>query len=367
MIINVNPRGGMMPPPDFQCDGWRFVFDRWDGQRVQSVSEALAFYDPIVSQLTQRRRTVVLVLNQQSWGDGGVTPWAGGQPWDVYASEFGAMAAQVAQRWGANVRYQIGNEHDIVGESSIYWRPEAYATVLRAAVNAIRGVARDAVIYSHGHASSAAGVVRYWRAVVNAYGSTPPISAVAVHPYGQYVGAVPAISTGWFGDLAQYWRTVETIGAPLVVTEIGVSEPNGFPEREWAAIAAYMRSVHGFLSGRAALIAWFAWHDGMRGAGIVDVNSRPKRPIYDTFTSLQSSTPANSVTVAVAAANVRELPTTGSAPIAQARRGEWLAIAADAQQHWQALATAIGYSEQWMAVQIGGRVGFIRADLVTRS
>lgn len=361
MLINVNPRGGFVPPTDLPCEGWRFVFDRWDGQRVQSIDETLDYYQPIVSQLAQQGRTIVLVLNQQSWGDGGVTPWAGGQAWEAYALEFASMASRVALRWGASVRYQIGNEHDIRGESSIYWTSQQYGLVLRAAIEAIRGVDQSAIVYSHGHASAAEDVVRYWREVEQVLGDAR-VDAVALHPYGQYLRAVPPISTGWFGDLRDYWRVVERIGRPLVVTEIGVSEPSGFAPREWPAIASYMREVESFLRERAQLTVWFAWHDGMRGAGIVDGSGQPKQPIYQTFVDLNSV--GDSWLVTVPLANVRELPTISSPVIAQARRGERLTRADAAQQHWDALAAELAYPERWLTVRVFNRVGFIRGDLV---
>lgn len=370
--INVNLRGVYNISSNFQTQAVRFVLDRFDGKQVNSLTDTINnHYQPFVDNYLQRGIKPIVVINQQTWGDGGQVPWPPYQStsWEKYAREFGNVCGIIARRWRDTVIYQIGNEHDIRGESSVFWEPQHYALVLREAVKGIRQEAPNAVIYSHGHAGSAHKVLTYWRAVEQTY-NKPDINAIAVHPYGQYLTAQPPpIRTGWFGNLRDYWATVSRLDRPLVVTEIGVSEPHGFSAEEHVHIANYMRQTYEWLSSRTDMYVWFAWSTHMRGAGIVDHNNQPLQPTYNTFLSLvneqSNAAPTGSAyEVVVARANLRQFPTVNSQLVGQATRGQVLKSDKTAQEQWEALRTTMRYPETWYAVTLGNGIGFIRSDLV---
>ena len=376
--INVNIRGGFYPQPStLKGTGVvRFVFQRWDGARIQSVEETIAYYIPHIRLWHDHGYTVLLVLNQQSSGDGETVFW---QPYanttiTEYCERFASMCSKVTRAFiGLNIAYQIFNEGDIKGESSIYLEPHQYAYILKSAVTAIRAVENTAVIISQGHASSATLVLRYWQQVVAAYGSYPNINAVSLHPYGQYpYPTKPQISTGWFGKIQDYLRVVSLINYPIWITEIGVSEEGGFPPEQYPTIAKYMQDMYDVfdksLTPRVTHFIWFAYSDQMRGAGIVTNNFVVKQPIYDTFMGLSTgvtvpplppSTDKRYVTTRNTV-NVRAGRSIKEPIVGGVAKGVKLELVDS-----QCVATAfIGRGDEWLAVRFEGVKGYIRADLV---
>lgn len=128
-MVNINQRANLLP--DLRqwvndLDGVRDVVRRWDGQRMTSYQETIAFYRPTVQLCTELRMRYIAILDQQWEGDGGYEdgrqpPWwdSNAISWNEYAMRLTESCAMLATAWrGLNVVYQVWNEQDKE------WHPE---------------------------------------------------------------------------------------------------------------------------------------------------------------------------------------------------------------------------------------------------
>lgn len=360
--INLNPRAPSgMPANVSELSGSRYVRMVFsvDASR-QTLPEAFAFYDSVIGAYNANDTAVILIINQETqWGNG---PWDHGN-WALYASGLATTCAQIAEHYkAANVVYQLWNEGDIKGMSSVYVAPSDFALVIKACVPVLARHSKQVIM--GGLASGAGDAINYVRLLEAHYGGKLPFTALAVHPYGQYVGSQPPpIPTGWFGRLPDALKLYTQMGYDLWVTEFGVSEDGGFPPNTWRAIADYMLvCVNTFKQyPRVKVAIWFAWSDIMRGAGIVDTNNQPKQPIYAQYQmQADGSTPipptpptqAGDLRVIAAALNIRNGPGTNFAVIARVNAGDTLtALEGDACRD-----SKVGKQDQWLNVRTASGV-----------
>lgn len=368
----------------------RFVFQA--GSEFETVEDAFRVYDPIIESCFQQGIKALLILGAETLGNGGYgpgrtkqPPQVGGVSYEEFAVDFADACRKIAVRYGEKAVYQIWNEGDVQGgESSTYYPPAEYGVLLRACVREIKAVSPRAIVISQGHATGGGNVRRYWAEVVRA--GTTGVDAIAVHPYGQYVGSTPEIDTAWFpesgtGRFGDYLSHIRSIGLPIWITEIGVSEHRGFPAEQYPRIAAFMVAMWRYLrdEGVAAFV-WFAYHNG-RGAGLVDDQNVPKPHVFDAFRMLPNVERQHDLTPiappqpvmmagrlmigAGGIVNVRQLPSTRAAVVAKVADGDILVRDMAVQKVWDDIAPSIGIKEQWYAVRISsGKTGFIRHDLV---
>ena len=131
--INLNPRHPVGQPNDLnalQGVKWARIVFQASAAR-QSIDEAFGFYDPIVDKYNAIGMKTLMVINQEMfWGHG---PWDHGD-WDRYARDFAEATSKVVAHYkGKGVAYEIWNEGDIRGHSSVYVPPNEFAKVLNAA------------------------------------------------------------------------------------------------------------------------------------------------------------------------------------------------------------------------------------------
>jgi hypothetical protein len=287
--INLNPEHPAGQPSDpAALDGLKWVRVVFKiGAARRTLDQALSHYDALVARYNARGIKVLFVLNQETfWGN---APWDSGD-WLRYAVDFAAEAGMIAQFFaGRGVGWEIWNEGDLRGESSVFVTPSDYAKVLRAVAPAVK--ARDAsapVIVGGLAGGDEAG---YLAQVRDALGAPLPVDGIGFHPYAHYP---PNFATkpewgGWFGELAPKLAALTSRfpGVPVWITEIGVSEHIPFPPEQYPMVIRHIEGIQALVSGRFAIsipvVIWFAWSDGMRNAGIVDNNNQPKQPLYDRF------------------------------------------------------------------------------------
>ncbi len=299
--INLNPRHPVGQPAnmlDLLAVRWaRIVFKA--AAASQSVEDAFKFYDVQINRYNQANMRTLMIVNQETfWGNG---PWDNGD-WDLYAREFGTVCGQIAAHYrGKGVAYEIWNEGDIKGPSSVYVPPDQFAKVLDAAASAIKAADPDALITFGGLASSAVQAAAYVKQTRSALNGRLPVDSISIHPYGQWTpnfDGKPAWG-GWFGRLDEYLQTLVNAvpNIPFWITEIGISEEINFPPEQYPMVVKYMDGIYDLVTKRFAanidLVVWFAWSDAMRQAGIVDGNNRPKTVIYKKFFDIARATQFN--------------------------------------------------------------------------
>lgn len=305
--INLNPRHPVGRPTDINAlrgVKWgRIVFSAAASR--ETIQQAFNVYDHQVNQYKSIGMNTLMVLNQETfWGHG---PWDNGN-WDRYAREFAAAITPIVERYrGKGVAYQIWNEGDIRGHSSIFVAAPDFAKVLRDAYAAIKATDPSAIVVHGGLASGAGDAVKYIADIRAALGGKLPVDAIGIHPYGQWTpnfGGEPGWG-GWHGKLQDYmWHLNRGMprNVPLWITEVGISENVVFPSSQYPMVVKYLEGLNQFLrsnyGSRVPVMMWFAWSDIMRQAGICDYNNNPKRPVYDKFFEL-------------AALSDTELPATG--------------------------------------------------------
>jgi len=295
--MNLNPRHSVGQPQDaktLQGIQWvRLVF-QISAAEFQSVEEAFEFYDPIISSYRQVGARPLLILNQETfWGNG---PWDHGG-WDSYARDFGKLVGKIAAHYvGQEAAYEIWNEGDIKGESSVYVSPSDFAPVLELASASIKAQDPAALVVFGGLASGTESGIKYVEQVSRALHGALPVDAIGIHPYGHWPPAGrPDIPTGWFAPLdAALQRYASAFaGTPIWITEIGISEPGQIKEKHWTLVADYMEGVFHLTQKhfvrQIPVVIWFAWSDIMRDAGIVDLEGKRKGSIFDRFFALALS------------------------------------------------------------------------------
>jgi murein DD-endopeptidase MepM/ murein hydrolase activator NlpD len=298
--INLNPQDPSSRPADaseLQGLQWvRLVF-QCAAAEYPDLTTAFDFYDDFIQRYNAAGVRCLLILNQETfWGHG---PWHHGD-WPAYAEGFAEQAGQIAAHYrGKNVAYQIWNEGDTHGASSIHVAPNEFAPVLEKATAAIKAADPDAAVVLGGLASGTETAIRYVKDLREALGGELPMDAIAVHPYGHWPpSGQPTIPTGWFAPLEPALGRYcdEFAGKPIWVTEIGISEPGGIAPDHWPKVADFMAETCTLIQERYTsaipVLIWFAWSDAMRGAGIVDRDGHPKQPIYEKFFEMARTLPA---------------------------------------------------------------------------
>lgn len=290
--INLNPRHPVGQPAninDLQSVRWaRIVFQAAAAR--QSVEQAFNFYDPLIDRYNQIGMRTLLVLNQETfWGNG---PWDNGD-WDRYAREFGVVCGQIAAHYrGKGVAYEIWNEGDIKGPSSVFVPPREFAKVLDAASGAIKNIDSNSLVAFGGLAAGAQAAVSYVKDVRTALSGRLPVDAIGVHPYGQWTPNFASKPEwgGWFGKLEDHLGTIVNAfpNIPVWLTEIGISEEIPFPQEQYPMVAKYMQGIYDLVRtsrfySNVTMVVWFAWSDVMRNAGIVNSSNNPKTRVYNKF------------------------------------------------------------------------------------
>ncbi|MCL4251109.1 MAG: C39 family peptidase [Anaerolineae bacterium] len=287
--ININPRHPSGQPNDATALAgvkWvRAVFSV-DAARV-SLDDAFRTYDDLVTRYNNIGAKVLFVLNQETfWGHG---PWDHGD-YDRYAREFAERCGQIAAHYkGRGVAWEIWNEGDLKGGSSVFVAADDFAKVLKAVSAAIRAADSKAPIIFGGLAGD--DTLNYLKSVRKALNNNLPVDAVGIHPYGQWppnFSGKPAWG-GWFGLLSPGLQNMINAfpGVEFWITEIGVSEHIPYPKEQYPMVIKYMEGIQELIAKRFRKaipnVIWFAWSDGMRNAGIVDTNNQPKQDIYQAF------------------------------------------------------------------------------------
>jgi murein DD-endopeptidase MepM/ murein hydrolase activator NlpD len=365
--INLNPQHPMGQPADvatLQGLQWvRLVFQR-AAAHYPNLDTAFEFYDPVIDSYNAAGIGCILILNQETfWGQ---APWYHGN-WSLYADEFADQAGQIAAHYqGRNVAFQVWNEEDQYGPSSIFVPAADFARVLERAGAAIRAANPEVKIVLGGLSSGTESAIRYVKDVRTALGGSLPVDAIGVHPYGHWPpSGQPTIPTGWFGALepalARYCDAF--VGTPIWITEIGVSEPGGIGSEHWPSVAAYLEETFTLIQGHYAsavpVVVWFAWSDVIRGAGLVDVNGNPKQPIYDRFFQVVRAPFAEELLAVTPPATdltptdfllVREGPGTNYDIITTVGPGDRLRVV----EAWETAWAKLGKTGEWINLQPPG-------------
>lgn len=296
--FNYDARSGFIPDfaswkgkLDFVC----VEFNNTIGQTVPPLQESIDFYLDLVRRASAANITTIVRFTHQTYGNGKAVPWEPWKTsswenyWELYALACCAIAEAFRKHPGLLWMAQFGNEPDINGHSAVPMTAPQYAAGLRATLPRFKATAPSIPMITAGFANGPVGQADYWRAVKRAYPQANDyIDYVGCHLYGRYDGAVPAISTQWFPDMS-FSQALAVVAReakkPLLLTEIGVSEEQGFPPSEYPAIANYMQRV--FTSARAhpyvAGLSWWSYSE-MRGGGIIDGAGNPKPHIHEAFT-----------------------------------------------------------------------------------
>ena len=302
--INLNPRHPLGQPADAsELLGLTWARVVYEAASVhQSVEQAFGFYDPLVSKYEGAGVRLLMVLNQQThWGN---APWtiaeADGDDWNQYAQDFAGVAGQIAAHYrGRGVAYEIWNEGDLHGDSSVFVPGQQFAGVLSAAAAAIKAADPEATVVMGGLAAAPNLAVAYVSEVQGALGGNLPVDAIGAHPYGKWPPNFrqrPGWG-GWFGALNPHLKLFADNfpNAPIWITEVGISEHVPFPPEQWPMVIDYMRGVFNLVqksySRRIPVVIWFAWSDAMRNAGLVDFGGVPKGEVYQTFFELARAEP----------------------------------------------------------------------------
>lgn len=351
----------------------------------EALEKAFAHYDPLVASYAQVGVQTLLVLNQESFA--GNAPWlpASDGDWNAFATNFAEFAGHIAAHYqGKDVAYEIWNEGDVKphpGTASVFIEPEKFALVLNRVAEKIREQAPDSLTVLGGLATGAGAAIQYVKTIRDTLGGNLPVDVIGIHPYGQIPpSGEPDIPTGWFGrldeDTLSLW-TQELPNQKFWITEIGVSEPTPIPQEFYLAIADYMQEVCSLVqikySDAVPAIIWFAWSDTMRNAGIVDVNSERKQPIYNRFFQIVNTpifipvppprTPTDLFVTPTTELNVREGPSTEHDIITTVRVGDRLEVL---ENDLVAARAKLGRRGEWIHIRTpGGIDGFSAAWFLT--
>jgi murein DD-endopeptidase MepM/ murein hydrolase activator NlpD len=334
--------------------------------KFRDLDSAFAAYDPLIDQYHQLGIRTLLVLNQETfWGQG---PWD--RPslatWQAYAQGFADQVREIATHYrGKDVAYQIWNESDIKGKSSVFVPPDFFAPVLERVATAIREQDDEAAIVLGGLASGPEPTVAYIEQLRTALGGDLPVDAIGLHPYGRWPTTKPNIPTGWFDHLEPMLNAVIKAAArtPVWITEIGVSEDDEIDPAYWPAIADYVEEtltlVQRHYARHVPVVMWFGWSDWMRNAGIVDHGGNPKQPIYDRFFDVihapidEEEEPApiipgaTELTSTADGLRVREGPGTTFDILTHVDRGDRL----QTREPWEAAWAKLGQPAKWIQIQ----------------
>lgn len=408
--INAHPQatnGRPAQPGQLQGVKWaRMVFNLWSAVDFNDPNEpkrnlfnndlnqAFKHYDALIAAYNAVGVRTLLVLNQETFsGVGGAAPWppfgdGSDQSWATYADGFGQICGQIAAHYkGQGVAYEIWNEGDFQGGSSVFVPAHQFAGVLNKAASAIKANDPTATRVFGGLFAPPEQSVQYVKDVRAALSGNLPVEAVGVHPYGKYPPPFKSLEDvrarlqgGWFGDLDGHMAVVTQgiADRPLWITEIGLSEEFPTPQNEWPEAVRYMDGSVSLIrkkyAKRVPVLIWFAWSDALRNAGIVDGSGNAKGPIFEKFFQLaQASAPTpGPAEPSGEAKGIVLAPTTGlnvrssaevrpDNKIGVVRPGDNLT----ALQDPATVASRLGVEDQWLNIRMpNGQAGWAAAWLL---
>lgn len=363
--ININSRGVLIPPTIAKSFGFTHVRfsvirpmqpqqGRWE--YVASLDEDLRYYEQLVSSYYRQGIQSVVVLNQELYGNGLDTPYAGSRPWDDYLQAYqGVLRRLVEALRPYSPIYQLWNEPDAeVPHSSVPLTPSQWSIVH----NALAKVCAGDEIWLAGLCSAATAQVHYFKQATQH--QPMRFDRYQTHLYGAwpiratFSQASKLIKTGWFSVLEDGLRVIKRLGLPFGASEMGVAEDTPFPPEQYAAIATfYAQSYEQYVASGAKNVTFWAWSDLNRNGGLIDVHHQPKQPIYDTvYRLLASSTPARHVQT-LARLNLRVAPSLTSQVMAVIPNGFKVTLL---QAHLE--------NEVWYKVNYRGLIGYVHKDFV---
>lgn len=352
-----------------------------DLQKMVSVEELFAYYEPYVKGYNAEGCTVLFVVNRQTWGDGLGTPWSKSptMSWQEYADRSAEHLFKIVSLFrGYNIGIQIENEPDVDlppdQTSSVYISPSNMAKILKSALQALDAAKFNGLRLGPGLATGTGAQLDYWQKLCLAYGSIPPVQGVASHLYTLYPDRVPPIRTMWTGKMSDAYAVLErSIGKPIYLTELGVAADFPFAPEQENAIATYTRRTYEE-ADRLGAKAWVMWgySDWERYGGIVRRDGSIKRAIYDAFAALPIPRRVNppkptkpehglqikpGVTAVVRSGRSRMCPA-----LAGKATTEDVIIPLDCETSWMC---KVGNEKEWLMIRwSANQEGYVRGDLL---
>ncbi len=225
------------------------------------------------------------------------TPNASDADWDRYIEHFAQRSAQIAKLLGQwQPAFQIWNEpdHPLHGDYAPTLMEAVFARMLRRTYDAIRDVSPKATIMMAGLAT---GNPSWLTRVIKATpGGMPRDMIVAFHPYGQRPEPTWPRSDWGFGYVGEllnsYYRAGER--RPIWITEMGVKIGEVDNDQNKAAefLRRYYNTIIARYSDKVEKFFWFCYSDGMVSPfGLVDASGN-RKPIYNAFRKIATSTPS---------------------------------------------------------------------------
>lgn len=292
--INIDPTNPAGNPPPSQLKGARWVrFPFISKLYERSLTDAFAFYDPIINAYHDIGINVLLVLNHQTYGEGEGYVWPNmdSGKWAAFTPHYLNTIDLISLHYSNKVAaYEIWNEGDVPNNiAGVYIPATDYAPLLKRSSEIIRRNAPRSRVIMGGLVGGSGISSRYILDVRSALGGIVPVDGIGLHPYG--LGA-PDDETPYsrFGDIQ--WALDAVRGAapntPIWITEIGAL---GSRDREfWDDAALYMKKLADYLRPQAhkvPVMIWYGWSDAMQFEcgtnGLVTASGERKSPIYETF------------------------------------------------------------------------------------
>ena len=284
--INVNPRfrdpsvsgsnAGYATPGDLNKIGiarTRFEFQTND---AEDLSEAFAYYDPIIDDYLMHGIGVLLILDHatvKTHGTADDLVAAGG--WNDYVARFSSATDSIVGHYQGRVdAFEIWNEENGSGDGFMHVPPAAFSQLLLAAATAING-----------RATVVAGGL-FWKDVdfgdpnQPAYLASLPdgivADVIATHPYFSWPGSADEMPDevrndpmGW-DTMDDHLATLGGYGMPIWITEWGTPSQTLLPQlirAFYTHLPAVDRSY------------FFAWSDAMKaGHGLTYSDGHTPKP-----------------------------------------------------------------------------------------
>lgn len=249
----------------------------------QNLTQAFAFYDPIIAAYAALGIKVLLIISQSSFNEGMPypnTPYT----WAEFIPGFATFCTQVAMRYAGKIwGLEIWNEPDVQGtQTSVYIPPAEFGDMLRAVFKAIAGAGLMKIV-SGGLASG--DPVGYLK---QAGDLSLALDYIGVHPYGKTLPDLMNVP-GANGQLRPYLSNLNNAfpGKPLAITEYGFFGSYTADPTLWPIMAKYMQETFYVITneyaGKVGPVIWFAYSDTMAEAGIVTADRKPKGQLFTQY------------------------------------------------------------------------------------
>lgn len=384
--ININPwANAVVPnPPAWRgkCDHVRLVLNRTivtesGSYRIMTEDETVDAYAKIARVYQLADMSCLLVVNQQTYGDGQETPWSHSLHWQDYNKVFSAVSARLIKRLSdilPNLMVQIWNEPDAAppdAHSSVPLTAATWGVLHNTAAKAIRAVAPNVPILAAGFCTGSGHQANYWLLGERAAGGKIEADYFCTHPYGRYVSKQPHLPGQWYGTMEQHFFTLrQRVKLPMWVTEWSVYASPSSPldmryDQEGARL---MKELWQYMDAAPDIrgATYFAAVDtGGMYAGLYTTSWAARQHMVGQFLNLKNSPP---------------LPTPPSAPKlltrfdnvnlrnARATCGRIIHIIHHAGTELECLdknpESRVGSDDDWFKVRVGTTTGYIRADMV---